>query len=69
MDGINWRSTNAFFAETTIAAAVADAGHPHLQILRHIGRKLCVGSPSAVGRECLPLTASSSRPSGADALP
>ena len=42
MDGINWRSTNAFFAETTIAAAVADAGHPPLaDITTHRKEAVC----------------------------
>ena len=48
-DGINWRSTNAYYAEAVIAAAVADAGKPSVEMLRHMGRKLCVGSRQTFG--------------------
>ena len=67
--GINWRSTSAYFAEATIAAAVADAGLPMSASSDTWGGS-CVsaaGRRSAVGRGCLPPTASTSRPPDIDA--
>ncbi|KAF0297727.1 hypothetical protein FJT64_004844 [Amphibalanus amphitrite] len=50
-DGINWRTTKAYFADATIAAAAGEAPNERrVSVLRHMGRLFCVGSKQTFGK-------------------